>query len=166
MDISPRVVSMLLPSSSRSNETERAEWELVLAALSRTPRLSNLLRYIGDLYFNNRINEITEFNIAIEVFGRSKTVFDSSKDSIARVEAYRLRKKLKEYYETDGKDHPTVISLPAGSYAPISHSRRLARAPIHSSQNQHRPPNQTRRKESPAPQGESPEDGLPCSPWL
>ena len=109
---------MLLPSSSRSNETERAEWELVLAALSRTPRLSNLLRYIGDLYFNNRINEITEFNIAIEVFGRSKTVFDSSKDSIARVEAYRLRKKLKEYYLTDGKNHATVISLPAGSYVP------------------------------------------------
>jgi hypothetical protein len=109
---------MLLSSSPRSNETERAEWELVLAALSRTPRLSKLLRYIGDLYFHNRINEITEFNIAIEVFGRSKTVFDSSKDSIARVEAYRLRKKLKEYYETDGKDHPTVISLPAGSYVP------------------------------------------------
>jgi len=110
---------MLPPSPPRSNETERAEWELVLAALSRTPRLSNLLRYIGELYFNNKINEITEFNIATEVFGRSKTVFDSSRDSIARVEAYRLRKRLKEYYETEGKNHATVISLPAGSYVPI-----------------------------------------------
>jgi hypothetical protein len=109
---------MLLPSPSRSNETERAEWELVLAALSHTPRLSNLLRYIGELYFNNKINEITEFNIATEVFGRSKSIFDSSKDSIARVEAYRLRKKLKEYYLTDGKNHATMISLPAGSYVP------------------------------------------------
>jgi hypothetical protein len=76
------------------------------------------LRHIGELYFTNRTDEINEFQIATTVFGRSKVVFDPSTDSIARVEAYRLRKKLKEYYEKEGRDHAVVISLPAGSYIP------------------------------------------------
>lgn len=104
--------------ASHSADSERAELEVVLAALARTPRLENLLRYIAERYSQNRINEINEYNIATEVFGRSKTTFDPSLDSIARVEAYRLRKRLKEYYETNGKEHEILISLPPGSYIP------------------------------------------------
>ena len=99
-------------------ESERAEWEAVIAALSRTPRLAKLLLFLGDLYFQNRSDEINEFQLATKVLGRSEKVFDPTRDSIARVEAYRLRKRLKEYYETEGVDHPVVISLPAGSYVP------------------------------------------------
>jgi len=99
-------------------ESERAEWEAVIAGLSRTPRLAKLLAYIGELYFQKRSDEINEFQIAINVFGRSEKVFDPTRDSIARVEAYRLRRRLKEYYETEGIDHPVVISLPPGSYVP------------------------------------------------
>jgi hypothetical protein len=105
-------------SSSHSAETERAELEIVLDALARTPRLANLLRYLGDKYFQGRTAEITEYNIATEVFGRSKSSFDGSTDSIARVEAHRLRKRLKEYYEKDGRDHAIVVSLPNRSYIP------------------------------------------------
>jgi hypothetical protein len=99
-------------------ESERAEWETVIASLSRTPRLAKLLRHVGELYFANRTDEINEFQIATTVFGRSERAFDASSDSIARVEAYRLRKKLKEYYENEGSDHAVVISLPSGSYVP------------------------------------------------
>lgn len=99
-------------------ESERAEWETVIASLSRTPRLAKLLRHVGELYFANRADEINEFQIATTVFGRSERAFDASSDSIARVEAYRLRKKLKEYYEKEGSDHAVVISLPSGSYVP------------------------------------------------
>jgi hypothetical protein len=122
------VNSMDKEFSSSSTEVERAEWETVLFALSRTPRLAKLLRYIGELYFQNLQTEITEFHIATEVFGRSQTVFDSSKDSIARVEAFRLRKRLKEFYESEGKDHAISISLPAGSYIPsfIHHNTALS----------------------------------------
>jgi hypothetical protein len=109
---------MAKESSPLLTEFERAEWDAVLFALSRTPRLAKLLRYIGELYFQNRPTEITEFHIATEVFGRSQTVFDSSKDSIARVEAHRLRKRLKEFYESEGKDHAISISLPTGNYVP------------------------------------------------
>jgi len=99
--------------------SEHEEMETVLAALAHTPRLENFLRYIAERYFQNRINEINEYNIATEVYGRSKSSFDASRDSIARVEAHRLRKRLKEYYETEGKEHKLQISLPQGSYVPV-----------------------------------------------
>jgi hypothetical protein len=101
-----------------SADSERAELELVLAALVRTPRLEKILKYIAERYFQDRIDEINEYNIATEVLGRAKTSFDASQDSIARVEAYRLRKRLKEYYETEGRGHEIQISLPQGSYVP------------------------------------------------
>jgi hypothetical protein len=104
--------------ASRSQTSERAELELVLAALARNPRLANLLSFLAERYFQDRTDEINEYNIATEVFGRSKTSFDASRDSIARVEAYRLRRRLKEYYDNPGKAHEIQISLPSGSYIP------------------------------------------------
>jgi len=104
--------------ASHSTNAERAELKLVLAAFARTPRLANILTYIAERYFQSRTDEINEYNIATEVLGRSKTFFEASRDSIARVEAFRLRKRLKEYYETDGKEHEIQISLPSGSYVP------------------------------------------------
>ncbi len=105
-------------STPCSTEGERAELDTVVSALARTPRLASLLSYLGERYFQSRTDEINEYNLATEVFGRSKTNFDASRDSIARVEAFRLRRRLKEYYETDGKDHEIQISLPSGSYIP------------------------------------------------
>jgi hypothetical protein len=115
--------------ASHSTDSERAEMELVLAALAHTPRLEKYLRYIAERYFQNRIKEINEYNIATEVLGRSKSSFDASRDSIARVEAHRLRKRLKEYYERDGKEHEIQISLPQGSYVPVF-TRRIASPPV------------------------------------
>jgi hypothetical protein len=105
--------------ATHSKDSERVELELVLTALAHTPRLGSFLRYISERYFENRINEINEYNIATEVLGRSRSAFDASRDSIARVEAHRLRKRLKEYYESDGKWHEVQISLPPGSYVPV-----------------------------------------------
>lgn len=106
---------MKLPSSS-SAVAEREELALVVGDLSRTPRLSKLLQFLGDRYLEGRIDEITEYSIATEVFGRSKTTFDCATDSIARVELHRLRKRLKEYYLTEGRDHSLVITIPQRTY--------------------------------------------------
>lgn len=102
--------------SSPSAVTEREELALVVGELSRTPRLSKLLQFLGDRYLEGRIDEITEYSIATEVFGRSKTSFDCATDSIARVELHRLRKRLKEYYLTEGRDHSLVITIPQRTY--------------------------------------------------
>jgi len=99
-------------------ESERAELAAMVARLARAPRLANLLRYVGEKYLNGQIDQIREYNIATEVFGRPET-FDSNQDAIARVEAHRLRKKLKEFYESEGKDRPLQIVLPSGTYVPV-----------------------------------------------
>ena len=44
--------------------------------------------------------------------------FDQKRDSIVRVEAHRLRKRLREYYEAEGVDHAIRIDMPSGQYAP------------------------------------------------
>lgn len=100
-------------------EAERAELLSVTRALAKYPRLAGLAQYLGEMHFSGKSEEINEYNIATEVFGRSKTVFNAAEDSIVRVEAHRLRKRLKEYYEGEGKEHPIQLSLPSGTYIPV-----------------------------------------------
>ena len=100
-------------------EAERAELDRVLTALARWPRLSHLLAYMGEKVFSGQTEHLNEYNIATEVLGRSKTVFNAAEDAIARVETHRLRKRLAEFYENEGKDHPIQVTLPTGSYAPV-----------------------------------------------
>lgn len=101
-------------------EKEQAEVQAVLAALPRSPLMSRLFSYICQKYFEGETSQLNELRIAREVFGRDEH-FDRSQDSIARVEAHRLRKRLKQYYETEGSRHAVRIELPAGSYAPVFH---------------------------------------------
>ena len=114
-------LGMVMPLDPKTQpaEAERAELDRVVQALARWPRLSQLLRYMGDKLFSGQLDQITEYDIATEVLGRSKTLFNAAEDAIARVETHRLRKRLAAYYETDGKDHQVQITLPAGSYVPV-----------------------------------------------
>ncbi len=100
-------------------EKEKLELEAVLASgiFSRAPNLAELLRYICQKYFEGAAEEIKEYNIAVEAFGRPPE-FDQKKDSIVRVEAHRLRKRLKEYYAGQGSDHSVRIEIPSGQYTP------------------------------------------------
>jgi hypothetical protein len=116
-------------SNLSSQEAERDELEAVAEALAKSPRLSRLVRYLGERYFLGESDQLHEYNIATEVFGRSKTAFDAGEDAIARVEAHRLRKRLKEFYEAEGKSHPVQLSIPSGTYVPCF-TRRTDDAPI------------------------------------
>ena len=53
----------------------------------------------------------------MEVFERPET-FDPITDPLVRIEAARLRDKLREYYGTDGQSDPIHIDLPKGTYTP------------------------------------------------
>jgi adenylate cyclase len=57
------------------------------------------------------------YDVALEVFGRPET-FDPAVDSVVRVEAGRLREKLREYYSADGQGDPIRIDLPKGTCTP------------------------------------------------
>src|SRR5208283_3104747 len=115
-------------SAEVSKEAEREELETVAEALGRSSRLANLLHYIGEKYFRGESSQLNEYNIATEVFARSKTTFDAGKDAIARVEVHRLRKRLQEFYEGAGRGRPIQLSIPSGTYVPVF-SRRAAAVP-------------------------------------
>jgi hypothetical protein len=110
---------MSLDSNALASEAERAELASVVEALARWPRLSQLLRYMGEKVFSGKTDELNEYEIATEVLGRSKTQFNAGEDAIARVETHRLRKRLAEFYRSEGKDHPIQVTLPSGSYVPV-----------------------------------------------
>jgi serine/threonine-protein kinase len=61
----------------------------------------------------------------VEVFDRGES-FDPRTDTIVRVEARRLRSKLKQYYENDGRNDAIVIELPDKGYS-AKFRRRLVR---------------------------------------
>jgi len=107
-------------SVTAQGQAERAELEAVLASgiFSRAPNLANFLRYICDQHFQGESDAIKEYCIAVEALGRSAD-FDQKKDSIVRVEAHRLRKRLASYYQGPGANHEIQIEIPNGQYAVV-----------------------------------------------
>lgn len=100
-------------------QDERAELEAVLRSgiFSRAPHQVSFLTYICEQYFAGRADQIKEYTIGSEALGRG-SAFDPKKDSIVRVEAHRLRKRLSEYYGYAGADHAIRIVIPNGQYIP------------------------------------------------
>ena len=66
---------------------------------------------------------LKEYLIGTEVYDR-KPPYHPSSDSIVRSEARRLRNKLRQYYESVGKDDPIFIYYRTGSYVPAFRSQR------------------------------------------
>ena len=65
-----------------------------------------------------RPEELKEYALGRDAFNRGEH-FDPRTDSIVRVEAQRLRRKLREYYGSAGSHDSVVFDLPAGSYVPV-----------------------------------------------
>ncbi len=106
-------------AESISLEAQRAELRAVLESkeFTRAPKLAHLLSYLCEKLFAGEANQIKEYSIGLEVFHRGDT-FDQDSDSIVRVEANRLRRRLAEYYASDGASHPFQITIPVGQYVP------------------------------------------------
>jgi TolB-like protein len=85
-------------------------------------RMAGFLRYIVDRALAGEGDQIKEYVVGVEVFGRSAD-YDPRVDSLVRVEARRLRTKLDEYYAGPGRDDPVVIELRRGTYVPQFQNR-------------------------------------------
>jgi adenylate cyclase len=82
-------------------------------------RLCRFLTHIVNRTIDGDIDSLKEFSIAMEVFDRTSE-YDPNIDAIVRVEARRLRAKLKAYYEEgQGTVDPVLIGLRPGSYVPV-----------------------------------------------
>ncbi len=90
---------------------------LASAAFSDAGRASSFLRFIVTHTLEGRPSEIKESVLAVEVLGRSSS-FDSKTDPIVRVEAGRLRDRLREYYDHHATADDVLISVPKGGYVP------------------------------------------------
>lgn len=98
----------------------RAQLNRILASeqFNASERNRKFLAYVVEEVQHGRGDRIKAYSIATSVFGRGAD-FDPQTDSIVRIEAGRLRRSLERYYLTGGRDDPTLISIPLGSYVPI-----------------------------------------------
>ena len=105
-----------------SESEQKAVREQLVRILNSGPflqsgRRQRFLEYLVIETLAGRGERLKGFNIALEVFDRPET-FDSAVDPIVRMEASRLRDRLREYYETAGQNDPIRIDLPKGTYTP------------------------------------------------
>ncbi len=103
---------------SKEAKLEQLNKLLRSRALTGSDSLKSFLRFVVEKAAENPENQLKEYVIATEVFGRSQA-YNPRIDSIVRVQAGRLRTKLSEYYATEGKGDKILIDLPKGHYTPI-----------------------------------------------
>ena len=83
----------------------------------QSQRRQRFLEYLVNETLAGRGERLKAYNVALAVFDRPET-FDPVTDPLVRMEAARLRDRLREYYEADGKNDPIHITLPKGAYTP------------------------------------------------
>ena len=86
-------------------------------------RSQMFLRYVVERSLQNSAPK--EYEIAVEVLGRPPD-YDPDIDAAVRVEAGRLRNRLREYYDTVGKTDPILIEIPKGGYGTVFICREVS----------------------------------------
>src|SRR5215472_9634554 len=102
-----------------SVQDQREEVQRILHSpqFRRAPKLQRFLELVCEYHFQNRTDQITEFAIATQAFGKGPN-FDPAEDSLVRVQAREIRRRLREYYQNDGKSNCLILDIPIGHYAP------------------------------------------------
>ena len=78
--------------------------------------------FVGEHSLSNGDVHLREHDIGVGVFGRPVD-YDTSQDTLVRVQASQLRKKLQQYFEEEGREERLVVDLPKGSYALVFRER-------------------------------------------
>jgi hypothetical protein len=125
----------MLAKSAKIESPDPAAVEEELQRLIESPGLQHaeslchLLRYLVGHALAKPQEHLKEYQIAVDVFGRSES-FDSRLDSSVRVQTSRLRNKLVEYYATSGVNDSVMIEIPKGTYSALFHWRPPDTAPV------------------------------------
>jgi TolB-like protein len=94
---------------------------LASAAFAGSRRTQDFLRLIVGHALDGEIDNLRERMIGAEMFGRPIS-YDTGSDSVVRVRASEVRKKLAQFYGSANKDQlPVWIELPSGCYVPRFH---------------------------------------------
>src|ERR1700678_78389 len=108
-------------AETEAPNTEQCEQQVRRILQSTTFRnattLQQLLQFLAAKTTTGSSDVLKEYTIGVEALGR-KPDFDPKIDPIVRVQSHRLRLKLKEYYDTEGRHAPVLIQSPKGHYLP------------------------------------------------
>jgi hypothetical protein len=139
--ISNRKMSHVTTSRNRIHPVSEEERRLIrneVTELLKSPHFSNskrypaLLSYVVEKTLAGRSDELKERVLGVEVFHRPAD-YDSSSDTVVRVAAGEVRRRLALVYHESEGEQTIEISLPTGSYVPEFHritSQELALSPI------------------------------------
>lgn len=105
-----------------AHKGQDARWALARrvaksSTFAKSEQLPKLLLYVCKMAISDRIDEINEQKIGVDVFGRSPN-YDPAADSIVRSHATRLRQRLELYFNGEGADEVLRIEIPRGAYVP------------------------------------------------
>ncbi len=104
--------------SRASAESIQTELDRILGSslFAHAERQRRFLKFIVAETVAGRADRISGYALGIGVFDRDPG-FDPLLDPVVRVGAVRLRAKLREYYDGEGRTDPIHIGLGKGSYA-------------------------------------------------
>ena len=107
-------------SGSISSPEISTELQTILASeiFASADRMKRFLRFVVQETLEGKGDDLNEYMLGVEVYDRDKT-FDPRVDSIVRVDAGRLRSKLREFYESKGGGSSIRIEIPKGGYKPL-----------------------------------------------
>lgn len=119
------------PIRERSKFTLPAElddrWAVVArvcnsGALQRSAKLRDLLIYLCHRSWVDGVLEFRDRDIGVDVFQRTAD-YDSAQDTLVRVQASQLRKRLERYFSEEGRQEPLVLEIAKGTYEPVLRER-------------------------------------------
>jgi hypothetical protein len=85
------------------------------ATFRNSVRLRQFLLYVAERSLAGRTQEIKEHEIGWNVFGRRED-YNTLEDSIVRSAARQLRKKVADYYASEGQGELWQVEIPKGHY--------------------------------------------------
>jgi TolB-like protein/Flp pilus assembly protein TadD len=108
----------------------RQELSRIVASelFSRSERLCRFLTFSVERALRGESDRVKEYVVGVEAFGRPAS-FDPRVDPVVRVEARRLRDRLKSWYDGEGRTAPIRIELPRGGYAAVFRAPPAASPP-------------------------------------
>jgi len=98
-------------------------------AFTNAERMKRFLKYVVDQSIHEKDEDLSEYWIGLRVYDRDNG-FDPRLDSIVRVDAARLRSKLREFYYSEGRGSPIRIEIPKGGYKATFNKRKGPRPEI------------------------------------
>jgi adenylate cyclase len=107
------------PAGEFPADAIRTQVEAITASriFANSARMQRFLKIAVEYALSGRAHELKEYLIGVEAFDRHAS-FDPREDPIVRVEARRLRQKLKQYYDGPGRNDRILIEFAKGAYVP------------------------------------------------